>query len=151
DAHVLGRQVLDVEELRQLAAQHDFADARDELRLVDRVRNAVDVDGSGRSRLRTDVPGAAQTDRSRSGLVDGFQLVLRVENLAAGREVRPFDVATQLRVADVLVVEELEERGADLAEVVRRDVRRHADGDAGGAVDEQIRNPRRQDDRLGPG
>ena len=45
----------------------------------------------------------------------------------------------------------LSERGADLAEVVRRDVGRHADGDAGGAVDEQVGHPRRQHDRLGLG
>jgi hypothetical protein len=31
---------------------------------------------------------------------------------------------------------------------VRRDVRRHADGDARGAVDEQVRHLRRQDERL---
>ena len=36
----------------------------------------------------------------------------------------------------------------DLAQVVRRDVRRHADGDAGRAVDEQVREARRQDERL---
>ncbi len=36
-----------------------------------------------------------------------------------------------------------------LAEVVRRDVRRHADGDAVGAVDEQVRDAGRQDHRLG--
>ncbi|MEY3073315.1 MAG: hypothetical protein RLZZ353_1511 [Actinomycetota bacterium] len=35
-----------------------------------------------------------------------------------------------------------------LAEVVRRDVRRHPDGDAGRAVREQVREPCRQDDRL---
>ena len=36
----------------------------------------------------------------------------------------------------------------DLAEVVRRDVRRHPDRDAGAAVDEQVREPGRQDERL---
>jgi hypothetical protein len=34
---------------------------------------------------------------------------------------------------------------------VRRDVGGHADGDAGAAVDEQVRHPRRQHDRLGLG
>ena len=34
------------------------------------------------------------------------------------------------------------------AEVVRRDVGRHADRDAGGAVDQQVRHARRQHDRL---
>ena len=38
DAHVLGREVLDVEQLRQLAADHDLGDALDQLRLVHRVR-----------------------------------------------------------------------------------------------------------------
>ena len=33
----------------------------------------------------------------------------------------------------------------DLAEIVRRDVGRHADGDAAGAVDQQVREARRQD------
>ncbi len=65
DADVLGRQILDVEELRQLAAEDDLGDPLDELRLVDRVRNAVDVDRLGRARLRADVPGAAQADRCR--------------------------------------------------------------------------------------
>ena len=36
----------------------------------------------------------------------------------------------------------------DFAEVVRRNVRRHADGDAAGAVDEQVRELRGQDRRL---
>ncbi len=39
-------------------------------------------------------------------------------------------------------------RGDHLAQVVRRDVRRHADGDAGRAVDEQVREARRQHERL---
>ncbi len=36
----------------------------------------------------------------------------------------------------------------DLAQVVRRDVRRHADGDAVGAVDEEVRHAGREDRRL---
>ena len=36
----------------------------------------------------------------------------------------------------------------DLAQVVRRDVGGHADRDADGAVDQQVREPRRQDGRL---
>ena len=36
----------------------------------------------------------------------------------------------------------------DFAHVVRRDVGRHADRDAGGAVDQQVRERRREDGRL---
>ena len=102
-----------------------------------------------RARVGPDVPGAAEPDRSRPRSVDLLDLLGRVENLPAGREVGPLDVAAQLRVADILVVEQLHERRADLAEVVRRDVRGHADGDARRAVDQQVRQPRRQDDRFG--
>ena len=149
DAHVLGREVLHVEQLRQLAAEDDVGDAFDELRLVHRVGNAVDVDRLRRARFRPDVPRAAQADRARAGPVDLLQLVRRIQDLAAGREVGALHVAAQLRVADVLVVEQLDERRAHFVQVVRRDVRRHPDGDAGGAVHEQVRNARGQDDRLG--
>ena len=38
DPHVVGRQVLHVEQRRQLPPEHDLADARHDLRLVGRVR-----------------------------------------------------------------------------------------------------------------
>src|SRR5204862_7865331 len=119
---------------RQLARQDDLADALDQLRLVHRVGNAVDVDGPGRSRLRSDVPGAAQPDAALAGLVDLRQLVARVENLPSGGKIGAFDVAAQLRAAQFVVVEQPGERIADLGEIVRRHVGGHADGDAGGAV-----------------
>ena len=41
------------------------------------------------------------------------------------------------------------DRGVDdLAEIMRRNIGRHADGDAAGAIDEQVRKARRQDGRL---
>ena len=149
DAHVLGRDVLDVDELRQLPLLDHLADLRDELRLVHGVRDAVDVDGLGRSRLVADIPRAAQPDAAAAGLVDRLDLVRRVQNLAAGRKIRPFDVARELRVAELVVLEQLDERRADLAEVVRGNVGGHAHGNARRAVDEQVRQPRRQHYRFG--
>ncbi len=64
------------------------------------------------------------------------------------REVRALHVLHQALDVDVRVLDVGDRRGDDLAEVVRRDVRRHADGDARGAVDEQVREARRQDERL---
>ena len=46
------------------------------------------------------------------------------------------------------VLEQREARGHDLGQVVRRDVGRHPDRDARRAVDQQIRQPRRQNRRL---
>ena len=151
DAHVFGRDVLDVEQLRQLA-------------LLDRPRRSASTSCDlstvygmlsmwivlRRSRFGSPM---SHVPRSRmlptAGLVDRLDLVRRVENLAAGRKVRALDVAAQLRVAELVVLEQLDERRADLAEVVRRNVGRHADGDAGRAVDQQVRQARRQHDGLG--
>ena len=67
---------------------------------------------------------------------------------APGREVRPLQMSHQALDVDRRVVD-VGHHGVDrLAQVVRRDVRRHADRDAGGAVDEQVREARRQDERL---
>ena len=72
----------------------------------------------------------------------------QAEDDAAGREVGPVHVAHQGRRVDLRVVDQGDRRRDRLLEVVRRDVRRHADGDAGGAVDQQVREARRQDERL---
>ena len=49
---------------------------------------------------------------------------------------------------DLGFVDHGEQRVGHLAEVVRRDVRRHADRDPGRAVHEQLREVTRQDDGL---
>ena len=49
---------------------------------------------------------------------------------------------------DARIVDQRDAGVDDFGEVVRRDVGRHADRDAGGAVDQQVRHARRQDDRL---
>ncbi len=46
------------------------------------------------------------------------------------------------------IFDERDDAVDDLAHVVRRDVRRHADGDAGRSVDQQVRERRRQDRRF---
>ena len=66
----------------------------------------------------------------------------------AGREVGAGDQLHQLVERDVGPVHHRQQRVDRLAEIVRRDVGRHADRDAAGAVDEQIGEARRQDDRL---
>jgi hypothetical protein len=75
---------------------------------------------------------------------------LATEDDPAGREVWPLDVFRQPVDVDRRVVDHRDQRIGDLAEVVRGDVRRHAHRDPGRAVDEQIREPRRQDVRLAP-
>lgn len=93
----------------------------------------------------------AHRDGAASGAVRLLD-ALAAHDQCAGGEVGALDALDQ-RVEQLLV------RGlgvlqvplgpcGDLAQVVRRDVGRHADRDAGGAVDQEVRDARRQDRRL---
>ena len=151
DADFFRRQVLHVDERRQLAAERHLRDPFDESRLVHCVRDAGDVDRLAASCDRSLFPRGAQPHRSGSSPVDLLELLGRVQHLSAGWKVGTLDIAGQLNAAQIRVAEELHERRAHLAQVVRRDVGRHADGDAGCAVDEQIRNARREHHGFSPG
>ena len=129
----------------------DVADPLDQHRLVHGVGDAGDVDRLLGAADRAGFPGGAQPDAAGAGAVDLLHLLGRVEDLAAGREIRPLHPAAQLRHRQIRVVEQLDERLAHLGEVVRRDVGGHPHRDAGGAVDEQVRDARRQHHRLGLG
>ncbi len=86
-------------------------------------------------------------DRAAAGLVGGADAGA-AEDDAAGGEIRPVDELHQLRHAEMRLVDQ-RDRGVDhLAEIVRRDVGRHADGDAAGAVHQDVGEGRRQDHRL---
>ena len=74
----------------------------------------------------------------------------RAHDDSTGREVGALDVPHQVRGARVRVVDQLDHGVDRLAEVVRRDIRGHADGNAAGTVDQQVRVPGRQHDRLAP-
>ena len=78
----------------------------------------------------------------------GVADALGAEDRAAAGEVGALDVLHQALEVDLGVVDEGVDRAGDLGQVVRRDVGRHADRDAGGAVDQQVREPRRQQQRL---
>ena len=77
------------------------------------------------------------------------------EDDRAGREIRTRHDRDQLLQRDRVTVHagvEIGEAGVDdLAQIVRRDVGRHADGDAARAVDQQVGELRRQDLRLALG
>ena len=68
---------------------------------------------------------------------------------AAGRKIRPLNVFHQLRNGDVGIINLRAHAINDFAEVVRRHIGGHTHGDAGAAVDEEVRKRRREDGRLG--
>ncbi len=149
DPHIVGGQVADVEEGRQAALDDDLGDPFDEGGLVDGVGNARDDERFRRSRGGAVDPGGAQAYRTRACAIDLLQLVGRVEDLAAGREVRPLDVAAQLGGGEVGVVNQLDQGRADLAEVVGGHVGGHPDGNPCRAVDEEVRDARGQHHGFG--
>ena len=151
DAHVVGRDVLHIEKRRETPAGGDITNSLDERRLVDRVGHAGDVNRLSRTRRRPLLPRRSQPDRSGAGFVDFFDLLRRVEHLGAGGKIGALHVAAELDAAQIRVVEQFHERRADFVEVVRRDVGRHADGNARRPVDQQVGHARRQHDRLGLG
>ena len=74
--------------------------------------------------------------------------LLAAVNKPAGREIRPGHELDQLVDRDIRILDKRDRGIDDLGQVVRRDLRRHSDGDAFRTVDQQQRNTRRHDLRL---
>src|ERR1017187_2015333 len=139
----------DVGEARRFFV-HQFGHALDEHRAVDVVRNFRDDDLFLAALELFDPDLAANLDAAvarREIFLDDFQSA----HHAAGREVRAFDEFHQALDRDVRVVNLRADAVNDFAQIVRRHVRGHADGDARAAVDEQIGKRGGENGRLGAG
>ncbi|KAF1057381.1 MAG: hypothetical protein GAK45_02458 [Pseudomonas citronellolis] len=86
--------------------------------------------------------------RAAAGLVDFLQVGARGDDFRLGGEIRAGHVFDQVGDAGVGLVEQTYAGGGDFTQVVRRHVGGHAHGDAGGAVEQQIGQPRWQHGRL---
>ncbi len=148
DAHVVGRFVAHVLQDRQLLGVDDLGDALDQLALLDLVGDLRDDDAVLAARQLLDLVARAQPEGAAAGLV-GFQHRLaRLDQHAAGREIRPLHQVDQGVDAGVGRLDQVQQRIAELARIVRRDRTRHADGNAGRAVGQQVGEAAGQDDRL---
>jgi hypothetical protein len=123
----------------------------DELGLVDLVGDLGDDDGLTAAGDVFDAALGAHHEAATAGAV-GVGDVGLAEEEAAGGEVGPLDVLEDKVEVGAVVLRGLrEERDAgvgDFGEIVRRDVGRHADGDAGAAVDDEVGNARRENGGL---
>ena len=90
----------------------------------------------------------AQAEGAAAGLVGLDDRLARLDQHAAGREVRPLDQIDQRVDAGVGRLDQVQQRIAELAGIVRRDRARHADGDAGRAVGQKVGKAAGQHDRL---
>ena len=114
--------------------------------LLDHERQLGDDHGLLAALQRLDVGASANPDAAAAGRV-GIADALGAHQ-AAARKVGPLDVLHQPGKVDLGVLDVGLDRSHRLAQVVGRDVRRHPDRDPGGAVDEQVRKPGRQHNRL---
>ena len=89
----------------------------------------------------------AHDDRAAPGGIGGAD-ARAAENRAPRREIRPRNMLHQILDGHVRLVHQREQSVDRLAQIVRRDIGRHADRDAARAVDEQIGKARRQDRGL---
>ena len=146
-ARPLVRLVAHVGHLGQFLVIHQLRDARDQLRAVHVEGDLLDDDVflAALRRLRGQLRAHAHAAATRLEIILD---ALHADERAARREVRALHVLHQLRDRDVRLVD-LRADGVDrLAQIVRRQVRRHAHRDACAAVHQQIRESRRQHHRL---
>ena len=126
---------------------HQLGDALDHRRLVHLIGNFGDDDRFAFFADGLEGDLAAHHHRAaaeRIGAADAGA----AENDAAGREIGARHDLDQVVDVERRIVDQRDAGIDHLAQIVRRDIGRHADGDAAGAVDQQIRKARRQHHRL---
>ena len=134
----------------ELLVAHQFADALDQMRLVHLIGNFGNDDRFALAAQGLELDLAAHHDGAAAEMVSGAD-TLAAQNDAAGREIGARDDADQVLDRERRIVDQRHAGVDHLAEVMRRDVGRHADGDAAGAVDQKIGEARRQHHRLALG
>ena len=97
--------------------------------LANAVRELRDDDRALAAAELLDVSAPANGDAAAPGAIR-IANAAAADDRAAGREVRALDVLREPLDVDRRVLDHRDDRVDDLAEIVRRDVRRHADGDA---------------------
>ena len=148
---VLVRLVAQLRDALDALFLDQLGDLLDQPRLVQLVGDLGDDDGVATARVVGDHLGARpHVDAPAPGAVGLDDAQAAVDD-AAGREVRARDDLDQVVDLERRVVDQRQAGPDHLAEVVRRDIGRHADRDARGAVDQQVRDARGQHrrDHLG--
>ena len=116
---------------------HLLGHVLDELLLVDLVGQLGDDNAYAVVAELLHLGARADNDLALAGGVGGADAAAAHDD-AAGGEVGPGDVLHEVGERGLGVLEHADAGVYDLGEVVRRDIRRHADGDAARAVDEQV-------------
>ena len=151
DAHALAVGfVADVGDALDALVAHQLGDLLDHRGLVHLIRDLGDDQGLTVLADLLDLDLAAHGHRAAACVIGRLDAGT-AEDQAAGREVRTRDQFDQFVDGDVRPLDLLDTGIDNLAQIVRRNVGRHADRDAAGAVDQEVRNARRQDLGFGLG
>ena len=126
-----------------------LGDLLDQLFLADCVRDFGDDDLFA-AVLFDDVRLGADFDAAVAGLVELAHRIAAADD-RSGREVRAGQILHQLVDGRFGIVQKADGRVDHFTEVVRRNAGRHADADAGGPVDQELRIAGRKHFRLGFG
>ena len=139
--------ILDVGNALDALFLDEVGDVLNQTRLVDLVGQLGDDDLESAVLRFDDLCLGADGDFALAGGIGGADAA-SAHNDAARRKIRTGEVLHQLGKLDIGVVDAGADRVDGLAEVMRRNLGRHTDGDTAGAVDEKIREAAREHDRL---
>ena len=138
DAHVGRRFVADVGEQRQLAEREQLRRFLNQARLLDVIGNFVHHDLVLTMFQPLDLPPGAQAKSAAArpvGIDDGR---LGLNQDAAGGKIGPGNKVDQFVEGRLGALDQVPQRIAQFTHIMGRDAGRHADGDADGAVGQQI-------------
>src|SRR5262249_36627565 len=127
-----------------LLVTHQFADALHQMRLVDLVGYFAHDNGFAFASQSLELDLAAHDDRTAAQMIRSAY-ALTAEDDAAGRKIRAGYDRDQIINRERWVVDERNTGIDDFAEIVWRNIRRHADGNTAGTVDQKIGKARGQD------
>src|SRR5690606_32576975 len=122
-----------------------LGDLLDQACLVHLVRNFGNDDGLLATTLHVlDLGAGTGIDATTAGAIGLHDTGTAIDD-AGGGEIRALDVVHQFINGQLAVLDQRQAAIDDFAQVVRRNIGGHADGDTGGTVNQQVRYPRRHD------
>ena len=140
--------VAHVAQQRQLFVVDELGDALDQLGFGHLIGHLGDDNLIGAAPALLLLPARTQPEAAAAGLIGLENGIARLDDHPAGGKVRAGHELDQLLDLRVRVLDEMQERIAELLDIVRRHARGHADGNSRGAVGKQIREVGRQHRRF---
>ena len=130
--------VADVADPLQLLVPHQVGDLFHQLGLVHHIGDFRHHNPAAVAGHFLDIGPAAHGDFSVAGII-GLPDSRAAQNQPSGGEIRPLDMLHQILNGAVRIVDHADDAVDHLRQIVRRNIGRHSDGDAVGAVDQQVR------------